>query len=130
MTGKRTINRRGFLGTTGATAGAVVAASAFPHPAIGDVRDSNEKINFAMNVDGQQVGGLGIGLAHRFMPLVDGSGTRRSGFVADAMHSGIPRRPFQYTRGTFIALGFSLPGHWAMTFFRRNPLISCGIPGH
>ncbi len=42
------LTRRGFLGTTG-TAGAVAAAAgAFPHPAIGEVRGANEKINFAI----------------------------------------------------------------------------------
>ena len=48
MTGKHAMNRRGFLGTTGATAGAVVAAGSFPHPAIANVRDPNEKLNFAI----------------------------------------------------------------------------------
>lgn len=41
------MNRRGFLGTTGA-AGAALAAGAYPHPAIGNVIGSNEKLNFAI----------------------------------------------------------------------------------
>jgi predicted dehydrogenase len=48
MTDKRTITRRGFLGTTGTAAGAALAAGAFPHPAVGRVLGANEKLNFAI----------------------------------------------------------------------------------
>ncbi len=49
MTNKRSMTRRGFLGTTGAAAGAAVASTtAFAHPAIGSVKGANEKINFAI----------------------------------------------------------------------------------
>src|SRR5258708_6809578 len=48
MTDKRSVTRRDFLQTTGAAAGAVVAASTFAHPAIGSVKGANEKLNFAI----------------------------------------------------------------------------------
>ena len=49
MTEKRPVTRRGFLGTAGAAAGAAaIAPSAFAHPAIGNVKGANEKINFAI----------------------------------------------------------------------------------
>jgi predicted dehydrogenase len=48
MTGKRSVSRRGFLGTTGAAAGAVVASGAFPHPAVGKILGANDKLNFAI----------------------------------------------------------------------------------
>jgi predicted dehydrogenase len=48
MTETRSVTRRGFLGTTGASAGALLAAGAFPHPAIGNVKGANERINFAI----------------------------------------------------------------------------------
>ncbi|HWE39797.1 MAG TPA: Gfo/Idh/MocA family oxidoreductase [Isosphaeraceae bacterium] len=44
MTEKKSVSRRGFLQTTGA----VAAAGTFAHPAIGDVRGANERINFAI----------------------------------------------------------------------------------
>ncbi len=46
MTPKRGLNRRHFLGTT--AAGAALASSAFPHPAIASGRDANETLNFAI----------------------------------------------------------------------------------
>lgn len=48
MTESTKVNRRGFLGTTGAAAGALAAAGAFPHPAVGNVKGANERLNFAM----------------------------------------------------------------------------------
>src|SRR4051812_26481557 len=48
MTEKQAISRRGFLGATGAAAGAVAAAGAFPHPAVGAIKGANEKLNFAI----------------------------------------------------------------------------------
>ncbi len=48
MTEKRTVTRRGFLGTTGATAGAVMAAGTIAHPAIGNVIGANDRLNFAV----------------------------------------------------------------------------------
>src|SRR5262249_5007740 len=48
MTNKRTVTRRGFLGTTGATAGAVMATGAFGHPAIGRVIGANDRLNFVI----------------------------------------------------------------------------------
>ncbi len=47
MTDKRSVTRREFLQTSGAT-GAVVAASTFAHPAIGAVKGANERLNFAI----------------------------------------------------------------------------------
>src|SRR3982751_6807355 len=38
MTEKRSVARRGFLETTGMTAGAMLAAGTFPHPAIGSIK--------------------------------------------------------------------------------------------
>jgi predicted dehydrogenase len=56
MTEKKPVSRRGFIQTTGATAGALAAASsAFPHPAIGKVIGANEKINFAVLGPGGRV---------------------------------------------------------------------------
>ena len=48
MTEKKSLNRRGFLQTSGAMAGVAMAASAFPHPAVGNVKGANEKLNFAI----------------------------------------------------------------------------------
>ena len=45
MTEKRPWTRRGFLGTAGAAA---IAPTAFAHPAIGNVKGANEKLNFAI----------------------------------------------------------------------------------
>lgn len=42
------MNRRGFLGTTSAAAGAALAASSYPHPAVGKILGANETINFAI----------------------------------------------------------------------------------
>ena len=47
MTEKNPVTRRGFLETAGLATGAVAAAAAFPHPAIGAVKGANEKVNFA-----------------------------------------------------------------------------------
>src|SRR5216683_2049651 len=44
MTEKPTVTRRGFLESTGA----LVAASAIAHPAIGKVKGANERLNFAV----------------------------------------------------------------------------------
>jgi predicted dehydrogenase len=48
MTDKTTLTRRGFLGTTGAAAGALAAAGTFVHPAVGKVKGANERLNFAI----------------------------------------------------------------------------------
>ncbi len=48
MTDKRSVTRRGFLGTTGAAAGAAVASGVYPHPAVGKVLGANEKLNFGI----------------------------------------------------------------------------------
>ncbi len=49
MTEKRPVTRRGFLETAGVAAGsAAIAPSAFAHPAIGNVKGANEKLNFAI----------------------------------------------------------------------------------
>ncbi len=49
MTEKRPVTRRGFLETAGIAAGsAAIAPSAFAHPAIGNVKGANEKLNFAI----------------------------------------------------------------------------------
>ena len=48
MTEKKTVSRRGFLETTGAATGALVAAGTFAHPAIGAVKGANDRINFAV----------------------------------------------------------------------------------
>ncbi len=48
MTSPKRLSRRDFLGTTGAAAGALAAAGAFAHPAVGKVKDANEKLNFAV----------------------------------------------------------------------------------
>src|SRR5690606_9919436 len=48
MTERNKISRRGFLGTSGAAAGAVAAAGAFPHPAVGRIQGANERLNFGM----------------------------------------------------------------------------------
>ena len=39
------VSRRGFIETAGAATGAMMAAGAFPHPAVGSVKGANEKIN-------------------------------------------------------------------------------------
>ncbi len=58
------VSRRGFLGTTGAAAGAMAAAGAFPHPAVGNVKGANERLNFAMiGVGGRMQAHLGVLLA-------------------------------------------------------------------
>ena len=48
MSEKQSVTRRGFLETTGAATGALVAAGAFPHPAVGAVKGANERLNFAI----------------------------------------------------------------------------------
>ncbi len=48
MTKPKPSSRRTFLQTTGAAAGAAAVAGTFPHPAIGNVLDANERINFAV----------------------------------------------------------------------------------
>lgn len=48
MTEKRTVTRRGFLETAGATAGAIAAAGTIAHPAIGAAKGANERLNFAI----------------------------------------------------------------------------------
>ncbi len=48
MKDNRKISRRGFIETAGAATGAIMAAGAFPHPAIGGVKGANEKINIAV----------------------------------------------------------------------------------
>src|SRR5438445_13777184 len=48
MTEKRTVTRRGFLETTGVSAGALLAAGTFAHPAVGKVKGANERLNFAI----------------------------------------------------------------------------------
>src|SRR6478609_3036837 len=48
MTEKRPVTRRGFIGTAGVAAGAAMASPGFAHPAIGNVKGANEKINFAI----------------------------------------------------------------------------------
>ncbi len=48
MTEKKTVTRRDFLQTTGAATGALAAAGAFAHPAIGAVKGANDRINFAV----------------------------------------------------------------------------------
>src|SRR5437016_12356275 len=48
MTDKPTVSHRDFLQATGATAGALVAAGTFAHPAIGKVLGANERLNFAI----------------------------------------------------------------------------------
>src|SRR5918997_322052 len=48
MSEKQSVSRRGFLETTGAATGALVAAGAFPHPAVGAVKGANERLNFAI----------------------------------------------------------------------------------
>ena len=42
------VSRRGFIETAGAATGAMMAAGAFPHPAVGSVKGANEKINIAI----------------------------------------------------------------------------------
>lgn len=48
MSEKRSVTRRGFLETTGAATGALMAAGVFPHPAVGAVKGANERLNFAI----------------------------------------------------------------------------------
>jgi predicted dehydrogenase len=48
MRDKNKVSRRGFIETAGAATGAMVAAGAFPHPAVGSVKGANEKINIAI----------------------------------------------------------------------------------
>ena len=47
MQEKQTVNRRGFLQTAGAATGAL-AATGFAHPAVGNVKGANERLNFAI----------------------------------------------------------------------------------
>src|SRR5271170_1583931 len=42
------VSRRGFIETAGAATGAMMAAGAFPHPAVGAVKGANEKVNIAI----------------------------------------------------------------------------------
>jgi predicted dehydrogenase len=62
MTNKRGLNRRRFLETTGAGAGALAAAGTFAHPAIGDgIRGANESLRFAiLGAGGRMQAHLGI----------------------------------------------------------------------
>ena len=48
MKDNRKVSRRGFIETAGAATGAVMAAGAFPHPAVGSVKGANEKLNIAI----------------------------------------------------------------------------------
>src|SRR3954468_23337786 len=48
MTEKRPVSRRSFLETAGVATGAVVAAGSFAHPAVGNVKGANERLNFAI----------------------------------------------------------------------------------
>ena len=49
MKDNRKVSRRGFIETAGVATGAMVAAGAFPHPAVGGgVKGANEKINVAV----------------------------------------------------------------------------------
>jgi predicted dehydrogenase len=48
MRDNRNVSRRGFIETAGAATGAIMAAGAFPHPAVGSVKGANEKINIAV----------------------------------------------------------------------------------
>ena len=48
MKEKPMVSRRTFLESAGVATGAVVAAGAFPHPAVGKVKGANERINIAI----------------------------------------------------------------------------------
>ena len=48
MRDSRKVSRRGFMETAGVATGAMMAAGAFPHPAVGSVKGANEKINIAV----------------------------------------------------------------------------------
>ena len=48
MKDNRKVSRRGFIETAGAATGAIMAAGAFPHPAVGAVKGANEKVNIAI----------------------------------------------------------------------------------
>lgn len=48
MKDNRKVSRRGFIETAGAATGAMMAAGAFPHPAVGAVKGANEKVNIAV----------------------------------------------------------------------------------
>src|SRR5437868_8202642 len=48
MRDKHGVSRRGFMETAGVATGAMVAAGAFPHPAVGSVKGANEKLNIAI----------------------------------------------------------------------------------
>ncbi len=64
MSEKTSFTRRGFLGTTGAAAGALAAAGAFPHPAVGKVKGANERLNFVtIGNGGRMQAHLGVLLA-------------------------------------------------------------------
>ena len=48
MTEKPELSRRTFMETAGVATGALVAAGTFAHPAIGNVKGANERLNFAI----------------------------------------------------------------------------------
>lgn len=48
MTEKKSVTRRGFLGTAGIATGAFAASGSLAHPAVGAVKGANEKINVAI----------------------------------------------------------------------------------
>ena len=54
------VSRRGFIETAGAATGAMMAAGAFPHPAVGSVKGANEKVNIAILGPGAIVGELAM----------------------------------------------------------------------
>jgi predicted dehydrogenase len=64
MTEPKQVSRRGFLGTASAAAGAALATSTFPHPAVGGVQGANGRLNFAaLGVGGRCQAHLGHLLA-------------------------------------------------------------------
>ena len=48
MKDNRNVSRRGFIESAGAATGAIMAAGAFPHPAVGAVKGANDKVNIAI----------------------------------------------------------------------------------
>ena len=48
MTEKKPLTRRSFLENAGVATGAMVAAGTFAHPAVGNVKGANERLNFAI----------------------------------------------------------------------------------
>lgn len=48
MRDNKKVSRRGFIEAAGAATGTMMAAGAFPHPAVGSVKGANEKINIAI----------------------------------------------------------------------------------